>query len=530
LGARGGRCESGIFSDKELLIYKDWSVDNGVMEAARTRAPLAVDGATAPSRYLLRLASDEKLVSRIRGGSERAFTVLYERHHRGILSFCRHMLGSREEAEDAVQQAFANAYRSMLGSDKEINLKPWLYRIARNQCISLLRARRHDSILGDDEPSLAGLSDQVAQRDELRRLLEDLAGLPVDQREAIVLAELHDNSHVEVAAILGCEREKVKSLVFQARSSLMKSREARDLPCEEVRRQLSVLRGGSLRRNTIRRHLQHCDGCRAFRNEVKRQRQAMAVILPVIPSASLKLGAANAIAAAGVKAASTAIGGGVAAGGAGAGGAGAAGPAAALAGKLGVSTAAVKGVAATVAVTVVAGGGAVAVKERNDALRDSGSVPIERSDDGASPGAKGPGGAAAALGPGAAAEAARDRAKARREDRRRRRGVRERSRQGGKPGSKGSGPATARGPVPPTAKRNRFGAERRQVAKERRLERRERRKQADRPRKYRKRPVRRRPAARKPEPRTVQPPVGTSPADPPPAERSPDGGATFPSR
>jgi RNA polymerase sigma factor (sigma-70 family) len=495
---------------------------------------LAVDGAAAPSRYLLRLAPDDKLVDRIRGGSEQAFTVLYERHHRGILSFCRHMLGSREEAEDAVQQSFANAYRSMLGSDKEINLKPWLYRIARNQCISLLRARRHDSMLGDDEPSLAGLSDQVAQRDELRHLLEDLAGLPVDQREAIVLAELHDNSHVEVAAILGCEREKVKSLVFQARSSLMKSREARDLPCDEVRRQLSVLRGGSLRRNTIRRHLQHCDGCRAFRDEVKRQRQAMAVILPVIPSASMKLGAANAIAAAGVKAASTAIGGGVAAGGAGAAGAGGAagatGPAAALAGKLGLSTAAVKGVAATVAVTVAAGGGAVAVKERNDASRDSGRAPMERSANGAAtPGAKGPGGAAAALGSGAAAEAARDRAKARREDRQRRR-MRERSRHGSKPGSKGTGPATAHGPVPPAAKRNRLGAERRQVAKERRLERRERRKQADRPRKHRKRPARKRPAARKPEPRTVQAPVGTSPADPPLAERPPDGGATFPPR
>jgi RNA polymerase sigma factor (sigma-70 family) len=501
------------------------------MEAARTSTPLAVDGAAAPSRYLLRLASDERLVSRIRGGSEQAFTVLYERHHRGILSFCRHMLGSREEAEDAVQQSFANAYRSMLGSDNEINLKPWLYRIARNQCISLLRARRHDSTLGDDEPSLAGLSDQVAQRDELRHLLEDLAGLPVDQREAIVLAELHDNSHVEVAAILGCEREKVKSLVFQARSSLLKSREARDLPCEEVRRQLSVLRGGSLRRNTIRRHLQQCEGCRAFRNEVKRQRQAMAVILPVIPSAGLKLGAANAIAAAGVKAASTAIGGGVAAGGAGAAGAGgaasAAGPAAALAGKLGVSTAAVKGVAATVALTVVAGGGAVAVKERSDLLRDSGPAPIERSADGAvSPGARGPGGAAA-LGAGAAAEAVRDRARARGERRRQRRGMRERSGEGMKPGGKGSGPATGRGPVPPAA--NRLGAERRQAAKERRLER-ERRKQTDRPRKRRKRPARRRPAVPKPDARTVQPPVGTSPTDPPPAEQPADGGTTFPSR
>ena len=65
-----------------------------------------------PSR-LLRLASDERLVELLRGGSEAAFEALFDRHHRGVLGFCRHMLGSVEEAEDAVQHTFLAAYREL---------------------------------------------------------------------------------------------------------------------------------------------------------------------------------------------------------------------------------------------------------------------------------------------------------------------------------------------------------------------------------------------------------------------------------
>src|ERR671911_388583 len=98
-------------------------------------------GARLPAR-LLRLASDERLVEQLRGGSESAFEVLYTRHHRGVLSFCRHMLGSVEEAEDAVQHTFLAAYRYLAGSSKPIQLRPWLYAIARNRCLTILRARR----------------------------------------------------------------------------------------------------------------------------------------------------------------------------------------------------------------------------------------------------------------------------------------------------------------------------------------------------------------------------------------------------
>lgn len=362
------------------------------MEAA-SLSPAAPARAERCSPALLRLAPDEALVERVRDGSEEAFTALYERHYRSILSYCRHMLRSREEGEDAVQQTFINAYRSMLGGDKELNLRPWLYRIARNQCISTLRSRRTVVEVSEEHPSLVGLAQEVGSRSDLREMFRDLASLPDEQREALILTELHDNSHVEAADIIGCDKEKVKSLVFQARSSLMKSKEARDVSCEDIRSQLSVLRGGSLRRSLIRRHLTECEGCRGFDHEVKRQRQAMALILPVIPTAALKGGAGTAIAASGMNGFSGVGASGLAAGGsvgppvaaasvsyivspgslasaasvssaASAGGVSGAGVGSivsssvtSIAGKLGVSALLVKGVVATVAVSAVVAGG-----------------------------------------------------------------------------------------------------------------------------------------------------------------------------
>jgi RNA polymerase sigma factor (sigma-70 family) len=261
----------------------------------------------------LRLASDERLVDLARAGSEPAFEAIFDRHHRGVLSFCRHMLGSADEAEDAVQHTFLSAYRGLGGSTREINLRPWLYTIARNRCISILRARREQPSGDLVEPATENLSVEVQRREDLRDLLRDLSRLPDDQRAALVLAELGAVSHDEIAQVLDCPREKVKALVFQARSSLTASKLARDTPCTEIREQLATLHGGSLRRNTLRRHLRDCPGCRAYRAALREQKSALALILPVAPSLGLKSavlgsGAAGAGGAAAAGAAATAAG------------------------------------------------------------------------------------------------------------------------------------------------------------------------------------------------------------------------------
>src|SRR3954454_16411407 len=110
------------------------------MPTRRTRTRCAVNGAwmaaTAyrPSRFV-RAEPDERLVARVRGGDEAAFEAIYDRYSRPLLSFCRHMLADREEAEDAVQQTLLAAHRSMVADDREIHLKAWLFAIARNRCL-----------------------------------------------------------------------------------------------------------------------------------------------------------------------------------------------------------------------------------------------------------------------------------------------------------------------------------------------------------------------------------------------------------
>jgi len=327
----------------------------------RSMHPASIQTSTATagprgSRRLLALAGDERLVEQIRRGNEAAFEVAFERHGPAILGFCRHMLRSPEEAEDAVQHTFAAAHSDLLReSDREITLKPWLFTIARNRCLSMLRARR-ELPMEDAQLPTVGLAEQVEQRAELRQMLTDLGQLPDEQRAALLLAEIGDLSHSEIARVLGCEVPRVKALVFRARSGLIQRREARETPCESIQEQLATLRGGSLRRTELRLHLRGCVACRAYRDEVKRQRQLLAAALPVAPSVALK---SSVLAAIGVGGGST--GGGVAAG---------------LTSIAGAFSGATGGavVAKVALVAVLAGGGAVAGQAVLDSRQNPGSA------------------------------------------------------------------------------------------------------------------------------------------------------------
>ncbi|MGI8462491.1 MAG: sigma-70 family RNA polymerase sigma factor [Solirubrobacterales bacterium] len=310
--------------------------------------------------------SDERIVGRVRAGDEDAFARIYDRHAAELLSFCRHMVSSQHDAEDALQQTFLKAYDGIRRSREPITLRPWLYAIARNECISLIR-RRRDTPSGSEsiEPSTAGLARQVEEREELRSMFADIAKLPTEQREALLLSGVQKMSGGEVAEVLDTDPERVKALVFRARRSLCQRREARDVGCDAIREQLSVLRGGSLRRKVLREHLLECDGCQAFRIEVRRQRQLMAAIVPVpLPLALKGLCVPGAAVAAKL-------------------GAGSAGAGAALAAK-GAGGAAVAGVGAKIAVgaVLVAGvalGGTGLVKSVTDR---SPAIPVPAADGG----------------------------------------------------------------------------------------------------------------------------------------------------
>ena len=159
------------------------------------------------ARSRLGRMSDERLAALVAKGDATAFEAIYDRHHAALLAFCRHMLGNREDGEDALQQAFVRAHRSLADGRLPDAVRPWLFAIARNRCLTVLAARREAGVpLEDVEPGFDGLADEVQQRAELRELVGDLAGLPDDQRGALVLAELGDLSHPEIAQVIGCPR------------------------------------------------------------------------------------------------------------------------------------------------------------------------------------------------------------------------------------------------------------------------------------------------------------------------------------
>ena len=108
------------------------------MEVSALPNPSSISGLRGPSA-LLRLQSDERLIALTRRGQHAAFEVLCSRYQSRLLSFCRHMLASREDAEDVLQEVFAAAFNAVLADERAINVRPWLYRIARNRSLNHLR-------------------------------------------------------------------------------------------------------------------------------------------------------------------------------------------------------------------------------------------------------------------------------------------------------------------------------------------------------------------------------------------------------
>ena len=316
---------------------------------------VAIDVPGGDPGRMLQHEPDEALAALVRQGHESAFVAIYDRHHRGLIAFCRHMLASKEEAEDALQHTFFAAYHALTGGGTVPRaFRPWLYTIARNRCLTVLRARRpHES--ADEETDggavVIGLAEEVQRRSDLRDLVADLHRLPEEQKAALVLFEMGDLSHAEIAEALGVPRDKVKALVYQAREGLLRARTARDTPCAEIRHEVAARRRPLPQRGVVRGHLDRCPACAAYDLEVRRQRAALAIILPVVPSLELKgsilgpmLGGGATIAGGGAIIAGGA-GAGAGAGGIGLGGAGAAATAGAGAGSAAAGAGGVAGLA-----------------------------------------------------------------------------------------------------------------------------------------------------------------------------------------
>jgi RNA polymerase sigma factor (sigma-70 family) len=256
------------------------------VEASALTNTSSMSGLRGPSP-LLRLQSDERLIALTRRGQHAAFEVLFSRYQSRLLSFCRHMLGSREDAEDVLQEVFTAAFNAVLGDEREINVRPWLYRIARNRSLNHLRRA---SAIGVDSMDVHfsdhGLStgDRVIRRESFRQLLADVQQLPETQRTALLLREIDALSYEQIAHAMETTVPSVKSLLVRARISLAEAAEARKLSCAEVRLELGGVAEGLAKLGApARRHVHGCENCRFFKKQLRENNHALAAILPVGP-------------------------------------------------------------------------------------------------------------------------------------------------------------------------------------------------------------------------------------------------------
>ena len=310
-----------------------------------------------------------------RAGNPGAFEAIVDRYQGRLLGFSRQMLGSTEDAEDVLQEVFVNAYRAMLADEREINLRPWLYRIARNRCLNHLRKPTADAQESMDmvpEVEAASTAEKVHNREEVRQLLTDVGKLPETQRSALLLREMDAMSYEEIAQAMETSVPSVKSLLVRARISLAEASQARQLTCGEVRLDLAEAAEG-LRKlsGPVRRHVRDCEECKDFRSQLRSNDKVLAALVPVGPLVALKGFIASKLglggAGSGGAATATGAGGAGAVGGVGAalgGGGGAAGGLGSLGGAVGgaIGTKAVAGVVTAAVLTA----GAVEVKQQTE--------------------------------------------------------------------------------------------------------------------------------------------------------------------
>jgi RNA polymerase sigma factor (sigma-70 family) len=240
------------------------------------------DGTARPPS--LRFRREAELRSPASRGDAAAFARVYERHHQSLYRYCRSLLRHDEDAQDALQNTMVSAFSALQGERRDFELRPWLFRIAHNEAMTILSRRRVTSELDETARMSASLEEQVEDREDLRALHADLAELPDRQRDALLLREFNGLSQHEIGQVLGCSTAAVQQSIFEARTTLLKCRDGRDMRCEAVRSAIANGDGRTLRASHIRAHLRTCSACRRFRADLASRPGGLAALVPPLPA------------------------------------------------------------------------------------------------------------------------------------------------------------------------------------------------------------------------------------------------------
>ncbi len=177
-------------------------------------------------------ADDGALVERAKGGDEDAFASLVRRHRDRAFAVAYRLVREREDALDIAQEAFVRAYQSLRGFKGEARFSTWLHRIVVNLALDHLRRQAHHEA-GEykDARALEEAAHQVVaptpdphqavEATEMRRLIQEgMAGLPAEQRTALVLREIEGLSYKEIARAMQCSIGTVMSRLHYARRKM----------------------------------------------------------------------------------------------------------------------------------------------------------------------------------------------------------------------------------------------------------------------------------------------------------------------
>jgi RNA polymerase sigma-70 factor (ECF subfamily) len=175
--------------------------------------------------------SDEQIVEMALAGDPDAFGEIVKRWERRIFALAYGILGREEDARDATQETFINAYRSLKNFRGEAKVSSWLHRIAVNQCISRQRrAKVRSETPLEDEAGLENFTSSLASKDsplyraEARQISETVRrainSLPPELRQVVVMKEFEELTFLEIAEILELPLSTVKSRLYVALKQL----------------------------------------------------------------------------------------------------------------------------------------------------------------------------------------------------------------------------------------------------------------------------------------------------------------------
>jgi RNA polymerase sigma factor (sigma-70 family) len=191
-----------------------------------------------------------------------------------------------DDAGDALQNTMVAVLRAIQVCPPNGPVRPWLYRIAHNESVSIIRRRHPHEELSVETPDRADVELASLTRDRLDALLVDLRSLPERQRGALVMRELGGLDYAEIGNALEMSAVSARKAVFEARVSLHDLTAGRNADCDEIRLRISHGDGRVLRGRNIRVHLSGCASCSAFEQGLHDRHGAFGLI-PALPALSI---------------------------------------------------------------------------------------------------------------------------------------------------------------------------------------------------------------------------------------------------